>query len=104
VPAKRAFEGAPNYDPKKALAIPNEEMKRLGVDHDTVTGAQLSKYSEFAKTGQPLTWEAVTKIETEALIKGGMDPAVARATVAKGIQALKDAGVAGPVRIPWGGQ
>jgi biotin operon repressor len=31
-----------------------------------------------------------------------MKPDMARATVAKAIQALKDAGVAGPVRTPWG--
>ena len=34
--------------------------------------------------------------------EGGMKPDVARATVAKAFQALKDAGVAGPVRVPWG--
>ncbi len=104
VPAKRAFEGAPNYDPKKALAIPNEELDRLGVDHNKITGEQRSLYSAFAKTGKPLTWEAVAEIETEALVKGKMRLETAKATVAKAIQALKDAGVAAPVRVPWGGQ
>ena len=30
-----------------------------------------------------------------------MKPDMAQATVAKAIKALKDAGVAGPVRTPW---
>jgi hypothetical protein len=42
-------------------------------------------------------------IETQALITGGMEAEMARATVQKAIQALKDAGVSGPTRIPWGG-
>jgi hypothetical protein len=32
VPAKKAFEGAPGYDPNKALAIPNAVLKELGKD------------------------------------------------------------------------
>jgi hypothetical protein len=103
VPAKRAFDGAPGYDPNKALAIPNAELLKQGVkNHNKVTGVQLTLYKEFAQTGQPLTWEAMAKIETEALVKGGMNLDIAKATVAKAIQALKDAGVAGPIRIPWG--
>ncbi len=102
VPAKSAFEGAPGYDPKAALAIPNAEMTRLGVQHlKLVTPAQQKLYTAFAKTGKTLTWEAMETIETEALIAGGMEAGMARATVQKAIQALKDAGVSGPTRIPW---
>jgi carbamoylphosphate synthase large subunit len=54
----------------------------------------LSKYVAFAKTGQPLTWEAIAKIETEALVEAKVSPEMARATVAKALKALKDAGVA----------
>ncbi|MBK9260323.1 MAG: hypothetical protein IPM54_10850 [Polyangiaceae bacterium] len=106
VPAKKAFEGpsgyTPGYNPNKALAIPNAELKSLGVDHGKVTTAQQKAYVAYAKTGKPLTWEAVAKIETHALVEGEMKLETARATVAKAIQALKDAGVAAPVRIPWG--
>jgi hypothetical protein len=42
-------------------------------------------------------------IETQALIRGGMDASQALATVRKAITALKEAGVSGPTRIPWGG-
>jgi hypothetical protein len=105
VPAKSAFEGAPGYDPKKALAVPNAELERLGVNHlKDVTPAQRSLYTEFAKTGKTLTWEAMEEIETQALIRGGMEAGMARATVQKAIQGLKDAGVTGPTRIPWGGR
>ncbi|MBK9263246.1 MAG: hypothetical protein IPM54_26020 [Polyangiaceae bacterium] len=102
VPAKRAFEGAPGYDLKKALAIPNAELDKLGVKHAIVTGAQRKRYKAFAETGQPLTWEAIAKIETEALVDAKMNLDMAQATVAKAIKALRDAGISAPVSIPWG--
>jgi hypothetical protein len=107
VPAKKAFEGpqgyAPGYDPQKALAIPNAELTKWGVDHiKKLTPAQMKRYKDFAKTGQPLTWEAIGTIEAEALAEAGMNLDVAKATVAKAIQALKDTGVTAPVQIPWG--
>jgi RHS repeat-associated protein len=103
VPAKSAFTGAPNYDPNEALAIPNAELERLGVSHSAITGAQMSGYRAFAATGQTLTWSDVSSIETNALIRGGMSPGMAQATVDQAIQALQQAGVSGPTRIPWGG-
>jgi len=102
VPSKRAFDGAPNYDAKKALAVPKTELEKLGVRHNDITNAQRSKYIDFSRTGKPLTWEAIAQIETQALITAKMLPEQARATVAKAIQALKDSGVPGPMRIPWG--
>jgi hypothetical protein len=106
VPAKSAFEGAPGYDPNKALAIPKAELERLQIRHPNgpLTNAQRSAYIDLARTGQLPTWETIAKIETDALVKGGMKPDMAQATVAKAIKALKDAGVAGPVRTPWGGK
>jgi len=102
VPAKAAFAGAPRYDANAALAIPNAELKRLGVAHSAVSGAQQTAYRAFAQTGQPLTWKVVEKIETAALVRGGMTRDMASATVKKAIDALKQAGVTGPTRIPWG--
>jgi len=103
VPAKSAFVGAPGYDANAALAIPNAELARLGVAHSAVTGAQASAYSAFAQTGATLTWDVVRKIEIGALVRGGMQPNMAAATVEKAISALQGAGIAGPTRIPWGG-
>jgi hypothetical protein len=103
VPAKRAFEGAPGYNPNTALAIPNEELARLGVtNHFTITSAQQAGYRALAQSGAPLTWEAMATIETNALIRAGMASDVARATVNRAIQALQKAGIQ-PIRIPWGG-
>ncbi len=106
VPAKKAFEGpagyTAGYDPQKALAIPKAELEKLGVDHRLVTGSQRTGYIDFAKTGQPLTWEAIAKIEVDALVKGKMKLDMAESTVAKAIEALKASGVSAPVRIPWG--
>jgi len=101
VPAKKAFEGAPSYNPKAALAIPAEELAKNGWKHTTITGAQQTLYREFGKTGQQLTWDAMLEIETKALVHAGMKPDVARATVKKAIEALKQSGVTGPTRIPW---
>jgi len=103
VPAKSGFRGASGYNPNEVLAIPNAELARLGVSHPTVTGAQAQFYRAFSQTGKPLTWEAIQTIETQALVRGGMNARQAAATVQKAIEALKDAGVSGPTRIPWGG-
>ena len=103
VPAKSAFRGAPGYDVNKALAVPNEVLTKLKINHDVLSGAQQTLYRDFAASGASLTWDAAQQIESQALIQAGMDAATARATVQRAIQALKDAGVSGPTRIPWGG-
>jgi uncharacterized protein RhaS with RHS repeats len=102
VPAKSAFTGAANYDANVALAIPNSQLASLGVSHSAVTGAQMTGYQAFAKTGEALTWEVMATIEANALVRGGMAESMANITVNQAIQALKDTGVSGPTRIPWG--
>jgi RHS repeat-associated protein len=104
VPAKSAFVGAVGYDINKALAIPNAELARLGINHGIVTGAQMVAYKGFAATGKALTWEAISTIETNALIKGGLKATSAKAVVSEAINDLKQAGVTNPTRIPWGGK
>ena len=103
VPAKSMFRGAPNYDPNTALAIPQSELDNLNLDHGVISGAQQVLYRAYAQTGQPLTWDVIQSIETEALITGGANPNTAAAIVNQAINALKAAGVSGPTRIPWGG-
>lgn len=103
VPAKSAFTDAAGYDANKALTISNAELERLGVNHGLVSGAQMTGYKAFAKTGGKLTWDVVESIETQALVRGGMQLDIAQAAVRKAIQALKASGVSGPTRIPWGG-
>jgi len=104
IPAKRAFTGDPNYDINAALAIPKLELRAQGIFHPQITGAQQSLYREFARTGQPLTWDVVRSIETQALTRAGMSPESASITVNKAISALQASGVSGPVSIPWGGK
>ncbi|MGV3636518.1 MAG: RHS repeat-associated core domain-containing protein, partial [Flavobacteriales bacterium] len=104
VPAKSAFVGAPGYNVNTALAVPNAELVRLGVSHSTVTGAQATLYRSFAKSGSALSWDVMAYIETKALVAGGMEADVASSTVNLAIKNLREAGVAGPTRIPWGGQ
>ncbi len=100
--AKRAFEGVPGYDANRALAIPNNELNRLNIKHSVVTTAQRKLYIAHAKTDKKLTWDTIQDIETKALVAAGADFEHAAAAVRKAIQAIKDAGVPGPVRIPWG--
>ena len=104
VPAQSAFIGDPAYNPNTALAIPNAELANQGVNHYLVTGAQQTLYRAYAQTGQTLTWDTIQAIETQALVAGGMNQATAQATVTEAINALKEAGVTGPTRIPWGGK
>jgi RHS repeat-associated protein len=104
VPAKSGFIGAPGYDINAALAIPNAELARLGVNHSIVSGTQQILYRAFAQTGHTLTWNTMQTIETQALIQGGMNPNMAAGTVQGAIQSLINAGVTGPTRIPWGGK
>lgn len=101
VPAKAAFRGDPNYSINKALAISNAELDRLGVDHGAVSGAQQIGYRALDAAGDPISWDAIRKIETDALIAGNMNPRMASSTVDAAIGALQAAGVV-PTRIPWG--
>jgi hypothetical protein len=101
---KKHFADADGYNPRKALAIPNDELERLGVDHRAITTAQQQLYIEFAKKGAKLTWDDMERIETQALVKAKMNPALAKAVVQRAFQHLKDSGVAGPTKTPWGGR
>jgi hypothetical protein len=102
VPAQSAFRGAPGYNANSALAIPNSELARLGVSHSAVTGAQRSGYTALARSGAPLSWASVSRVEVNALVRGGMSPTMARSTVRRAVQALRQSGVTAPTRIPWG--
>ena len=94
--------GAKGYSVNAAPAIPEAELVQHSVDHPVVTGAQMTGYKAFAQSGAPLTWDAMAYIETNALVRGGMAADVAESTVTKAIQTLREAGVTGPTRIPWG--
>jgi RHS repeat-associated protein len=92
IPASSAFRGAAGYDAKAALAIPNSELARLGVSHSAITGAQMTGYRALAKSGAPLTWNAVAAVETKALMHAGLPAKMAHATVGRAIQDLQRAG------------
>ncbi len=100
--AKRAFEGVEGYDLKQALAISNDELGRLNVIHTNITPKQQQLYMAFAKTGKPLTLEAMQSIETKALIQAGMDAKIADSIVKRAVAHMKDSGISAPIRTPWG--
>jgi hypothetical protein len=101
IPAKAAFAGDPRYNLNSAPAIPNQELARLGIDHDLVSGAQQTLYRKFAEIGRRHTWNNAATIEIQALIRGGATREIAEATVRNAINILKKSGVVGPTRIPW---
>lgn len=106
IPAKSLFQNDPNYDPSKAPAIPKEVLKQMGGQtgnvHTNISRAQGFLYRDYLATGQPLTWAAVRKIETNALVAAGIDFGTARATVNAAITELQAMGVSeGGMVITW---
>jgi RHS repeat-associated protein len=103
--AKSAFKGASGYNLNTALAISNQVMEKLGINHEAISVSQRLLYNAFEKTGAPLTWDAIEIIETQALsqgAKGGkLSLEAVSATVQAAIADLKAQGVPGPTRIPW---
>ncbi|MGL4824959.1 MAG: hypothetical protein ACRC4G_02020 [Alphaproteobacteria bacterium] len=103
VHAKKAFEGHPNYDPKKGFSISNELMKSLNIKHEKVGVAQQKLFRELAASGSPNTMREHTRIAVEALMEGGCQSReVARKIVAESLQDLRKMGVTQPINIPWG--
>jgi RHS repeat-associated protein len=103
IPAKSAFRGDPIFDEFTALAIPKNDLLKFNLKHSTITGLQAKAYSAFAKTGQTLGWDEMSKIESGVLINAGLRPDISQSLVDKAIDALKKQGV-NPTRIPWGGK
>jgi len=99
--AKKAFEGVKGYDPDSALTISKDKLASFGVKHSTITGKQHSLYSAFAKTGKPLTMDAMKDIEVQALEDSNVPSDYANCAVNKAIKELKQSGVTKPARIPW---
>lgn len=100
VPAKSVLRGANGFSKWRGPAIPKDELARLKINHGLVTKAQLAGYRALARSGVPLTWEAVEEVETNALVHAGMKPSAARATVQRAIKHLREPGVVAPTRYP----
>ncbi|MEY8357222.1 hypothetical protein AALB39_28310 [Lachnospiraceae bacterium 54-53] len=99
--AKKAFEGVDGYDPNSALTISKDKLDSFGVRHATITGQQNSLYTTYAKTGQPLTMDAMKQIEIQAMTNAGVPINYATNAVDKAIADLLKLGITKPVRIPW---
>lgn len=82
-------------------------MEAWGIRHADVTGAQQRLYRQFVKTGAPFTWEAMAKIETQAIVHGSgysLNFETVKPTVDAALHHIRTTmGVAQPFRIPWGG-
>ncbi|MGL4426370.1 MAG: hypothetical protein ACRCUQ_01250, partial [Alphaproteobacteria bacterium] len=103
VHAKKAFEGHPNYDPRKGFSISDELMEKVGIRHEDVTTAQQKLFRELAASGSPNTMREHTRIAVDALMEGGCQSReVAKKIVAESLQSLRKTGVTQPMNIPWG--
>jgi hypothetical protein len=109
IPAKIAFSDGDGgwvegYNPDDALAIPRDTLEELDLSHSAITGLQHTLYSQFLATGEDLTWDSMSSIESQALqLNGeGLSAEAADATVQNAVSVLQESGVDGPARIPWG--
>ncbi len=99
---KSAYKSEPKYNPKKALCLSNDEMKRLGIDHDLVSAEQRRLCEELKKSGKPMTREEQNRIAVQALQAGGASEQMARDIVARSQWNLKEKGIRHPTDMPWG--
>jgi hypothetical protein len=98
---KAAFEGNPNYDLNKALALPNSQIDANGWNHQAMTREQRRLQDELARSGRPNTMVEQTRIAVEALVAGGATKDEARKMVAESLNNLRNAGARSPTGIPW---
>lgn len=96
--ARLVFRCCRDGTTNQGFIVAKLERRWIGVMNIPLNHARFACPTRTTST----TWEAVAKIETDALITAKMNAEQARATVAKAIQALKDSGVTAPIRIPWG--
>ena len=100
--AKKAFEGAEGYNMNEALSISQSKLlDDFGVKHSTITGKQKSLYTAYAKTGNPLTMEAMKNIEIQAMVDSGVPIEYAKETVEAAVEQLIGSGINNPINIPW---
>lgn len=99
--SQAAVRGDSHYNPNTAVSISQAEMRRLGIDHQVVTNTQRALYREFAGKSSVIGWQDIYSIETQALVRGGASPQLARRIVSGAIQDLKDVGVS-QLRVPYG--
>lgn len=102
--SKKAFEGVKGYDLNKALAIPQSEISRLGLNHldaGEITQTQRRLFTELAESGRPNTLAEHARIARESLVAGGMSKKDAASVVRKALNQLKKWGVTSPSGIPW---
>jgi hypothetical protein len=98
---KSAFKSHPLYDYKKALCLSNEEMARLGINHNLANITQRQLCEGLQKAGKPMTRETLMNISVEALVTAGADRRLARDLVARSWWDLRGKGVRMPTDMPW---
>jgi len=103
--SKKAFEGHPNYDPNRALALPNTDMTILGLDHNVVTGVQNTLFTQLSRDIMDNMKSNIllehNRIAVEALVRAGLPKTTARSFVRRIIVKPRKQGVTSPIRIPW---
>ncbi len=105
--AKKAFEGASNYNPRSAFSVSKNKLEQFaepGV-HNTITGKQNSLYSAWkrANPNKKMTINDMAEIEVRAMKESGIPEDVAKGWAKKAVEDLKSQGVFEIKNIPWNG-
>ncbi|MBF7091003.1 hypothetical protein IUY40_05575, partial [Flavobacterium sp. ALJ2] len=105
--AKKAFEGATEYDYKKAFSISVNKLEDIGDIgiHAKITGQQNSLYSAWKKANplKKMSIEDMADIEIKAMVNAGIPEDIATGWVIKGLEDIKIKGVTEIKNIPWNG-
>lgn len=79
------------------------ELARLGIQHQVVTNTQRALFNQLKASGGANTLKAHSRIAVEALVAGGASRPQARSLVAQSLQNLRQQGVSFPTWIPFTG-
>ena len=102
---KSAFIGHPNYDEKRALAVPLSYLAQYGRDagevHTKITNAQRRLIDQIYREKGTLTFIDHVRVAYHSLIAGGIPAEEALAIVIYGTIDMLGCGVTDPVKVPW---
>lgn len=97
---KPAGQYVEDFNPREAPCIPRDLMTDEGWNHRAITAAQRKAYKAFEKSGKPISWKNMEKIEVDAMVKGGVPRNIAKAFF-KRYKEWCTARKIKPRRIPW---
>ncbi len=113
--AQSVFKGNANYGGKNAFSVSMDKLDDIaknidGTDsarqlHNTITKNQRRLYTEFANTGQRLTFDDIVRIETKSMTDAGVPLEYAQTWTQQSADDLIGQGITNNdvTNIPWNG-